>query len=73
MSLSDEIAAEEVVPDRLCKVCRWVAGLDEEDCLAFNEYADRGDKTKLHRACSRLHPPLTAAYSTFSRHMRECR
>lgn len=85
-SLIDELAVEVAASEiRTCKICRWEQnyfdnhGLTDADEIekrldewdAYKAY--NGDIIKLHRACSRLSPPLSCAYSTFVRHLRECR
>lgn len=57
-----------------CKVCQWMSGLDESDLQAYREWLDSyGDMAKLYRAATRIDPPVPGAYSTFSRHIRECK
>lgn len=74
MALSDELQKEaEFAKHNRCRVCRWFSELSDEDARAFAAWLDAGgDKSKLYRAASRTDSPIPAAYSTFSRHLREC-
>lgn len=75
MALADELEVEsKVYSVNRCKVCQWVDKLDAKDAAAYNEWLERGgDLAKLYRAAARIDPPVPSAYSTFSRHIRECR
>lgn len=75
MALADELEIEKTVYNvNRCKVCQWVDGLGDEDAASYREWLERGgDLSKLYRAASRIDPPLLSAYSTFSRHIRECK
>jgi hypothetical protein len=84
-SLIDELAIETAAEARTCKICRWEKTYfvdhgrrgDEEKINRAAEQdaykAYNGEIMKLYRACNRLSPPLNCAYSTFVRHLRECR
>jgi hypothetical protein len=75
VALADELEAErKAYTASRCKVCQWVSELAKKDVSAYQDWIDSGgDLAKLYRACSRIEPPVPSAYSTFSRHVRECR
>jgi hypothetical protein len=75
VALADELEIEKQVYSAIrCKVCQWVDSLGDEDAASYREWIESGnDLAKLYRACSRIDPPVPSAYSTFSRHVRECR
>ena len=75
MTLADELDAERKADSvNRCKVCLWFDNLNDADATAYHNWiANGGDMAKLYRASTRLTPPVPGAYSTFSRHVRECR
>lgn len=75
MALADELEIEkQVYTANRCKVCQWVENLGDEDAGSFHAWLETGgDMAKLYRAATRIDPPVPSAYSTFSRHIRECR
>lgn len=74
MALADELEIEKKFSVNHCKVCQWVEQMPEKDALAYRDWIESGgDVAKLYRACTRIEPPVPSAYSTFSRHVRECR
>ena len=75
MALADELEIEKSVSTGArCKVCQWTDNLDPQDAAALADWIEsRGDLAKLYRAAARIDPPVPCAYSTFSRHVRECR
>ena len=74
MSLADELEAENQVDQvTRCKICHWLTQVSEKDIQSYDQWLRAGrDKSKLYRACTRIEPPVPGAYSTFSRHIREC-
>ena len=74
MSLADELEAEnEAFQVNRCKVCHWLTQVSDTDAQALRKWVQAGgEKSKLYRACTRIDPPVPGAYSTFSRHLREC-
>ena len=74
MALADELEAEnQVYSVNRCKVCQWFTTLTDKDAASYREWLDRGGNlSKLYRAATRIDPPVPSAYSTFSRHVREC-
>jgi hypothetical protein len=74
MSLADELEAENQahVKNR-CRICHWLTEVSDADSTAYRQWV-AADKSKsiLYRACTRIDPPVPGAYSTFSRHVREC-
>ena len=75
MALADELEVEkQFYSTNRCKVCQWVDNLSDKDAAAYQDWIDSGqDLAKLFRAATRIDPPVPSAYSTFSRHVRECR
>lgn len=75
MALADELEAERQASSAArCKVCQWVDNLAADDVESYRAWIDSGqDLSKLFRAAARIDPPVPCAYSTFSRHVRECR
>lgn len=75
MALADELEIEnQIIRANRCKVCQWVASLGEDDAGSYTAWIASGrDLAKLYRAATRIDPPVPCAYSTFSRHVRECR
>ena len=75
MALADELEVERQADSvNRCKVCRWVDGLADKDADAYHDWIQSGgDLAKLFRAAVRIDPPVPSAYSTFSRHVRECK
>lgn len=74
MSLADELEVEnQVYQFNHCKVCHWLSQVPDKDVESYRQWIRAGkDKAKLFRACTRIEPPVPAAYSTFARHIREC-
>lgn len=75
MALADELEIEnQVYSANRCKVCQWVDSLSDDDSQSYRDWIESGrDTAKLFRAATRIDPPVPSAYSTFSRHVRECR
>lgn len=74
MSLADELETENQAHlETRCRVCHWLNEVSATDIEAYRQWIEAGrSKSILYRACSRIDPPLPGAYSTFSRHIREC-
>ena len=74
MSLADELETENQIGQiNHCKICHWLTQVAEGDAQSYRQWIAAGkDKSKLYRACTRIDPPVPGAYSTFSRHVREC-
>lgn len=75
VTLADELEMEkQAYSVNRCKVCQWVDSLSDEDGDSYRAWIESGqDLSKLYRAAARIDPPVPCAYSTFSRHVRECR
>lgn len=75
VALADELEIEsQIVHVNRCKVCHWVSRLGEDDARSYAAWIANGrDLAKLYRAAARIDPPVPCAYSTFARHVRECR
>lgn len=75
MALADELETEKnAYLTNRCKVCQWFDELSDDDAISYREWIESGnDIAKLYRAAGRIDPPVPSAYSTFSRHIRECR
>ena len=74
MSLADELEVENQVDHaNRCRVCHWLTQVSDTDIKSYEQWIRSGkSKTRLYRACTRIDPPVPGAYSTFSRHVREC-
>lgn len=73
MSALDDEIAKELVPNKVCGVCKWYDKLPEDIQASFQQLlTNRIDLSKIHRACTRIDPPLPLAYQALTRHVREC-